>query len=82
MTITRAEAAQSAQAIRLDAGGQAVRLDLAPADGGLVAEIEPSLPIFAAFSAPDTAIALTMPDGTRMQYPTHPGIRRVFEACS
>ena len=66
----------------VEAGGEAARLDMVPADGKVSAEIEPSLPIFAAFSAPTTAIALTPPEGEKMQFPTHAGLRRVMDACS
>lgn len=67
---------------RIDAGGEAARVDLVPANGGLVAEIEPSLAIFYAFAQEGQVIALTSPAGMKTQYPTHPGIDRVLDACS
>lgn len=67
---------------RIDAGGEAARVDLVPANGGLVAEIEPSLSIFYAFAQEGQVIALSSPAGMKTQYPTHPGIDRVLTACS
>lgn len=67
---------------RIDAGGEAARVDLVPANGGLVAEIEPSLAIFYAFAQDGQVFALTSPAGMKTQYPTHPGIDRVLSACS
>ena len=67
---------------RLDAGGEAARIDLIPAGGGLAAEIEGSLAIFHAFAAPGQVVALTSPSGLKTQYPTHAGIGRVLDACS
>lgn len=80
MTIAANEAA--AISYRIDAGGEAARLDLSPFDGGLVAEIEPRLAIFYAFAQPGQVVALTSPAGIRTQFPTHPGIDRVLNACS
>lgn len=69
-------------AYRIDAGGEAARVDLVPANGGLVAEIEPSLAIFYAFAQEGQSFALTSRAGMKTQYPTHPGIDRVLTACS
>ena len=84
VTLTRAGAGTAPAAFVLEAGGQAARLDMVPsADGtAMTAAIEPALPIFAAFSAADTAIALTSPAGEKLQYPTNAGIDRVLAACS
>lgn len=82
VTLTRADVSAVPVMFRLDAGGQAARLDMAPGDGGLTAEIEPSLPIIIAFADESTAIALTGPDGVTQQFPANVGIRRVMQACS
>jgi len=67
---------------RIDAGGEAGRIDVIPANGGMAAEIEPSLSIFRAFSVGGQTVALTSPAGMKTQYPTHSGIGRVLDACS
>ncbi len=67
---------------RLDAGGEAARVDMIPAGGGLAAEIEPGLAIFHAFGETGQTVSLTSPEGNIVQYPTHPGISRVLYACS
>ena len=82
MTMTVASTSQTPEAWRLDAGGEAARVDMAPVDGGLAAEIDPGLAIFHAFSTPGNVVVLTNPTGERMQFPTHPGISRVLDACS
>lgn len=82
VTLEIASSSQTPEAWRLDAGGEAARVDMAPVEGGLSAEIDPGLAIFHAFSTPDQAVALTSPTGDRMQFPTHPGISRVLDACS
>ena len=84
VTLTRIGAGTAPAAFVVEAGGQAARLDMVPnADGSaMTAAIEPTLPIFAAFSAADTAIAITSPAGEKLQYPTNAGIVRVLEACS
>lgn len=73
------------EAWRLDAGGEAARLDMSPTTDGsnaIMAEIEGSLAIFHAFSTVGEIVTLTSPDGEKMQFPTHPGISRVLDACS
>lgn len=82
VTMDMASSAGAPEPWRLDAGGEAARIDMAPGGAGLVAEIEPSLAIFHAFSVPGNVIVLTSPAGEPMQYGTHPGITRVLEACT
>jgi hypothetical protein len=85
LTLSMAGTADGPQAWRLDAGGEAARIDMAPTDGELAqmtAEIEGSLAIFHAFSTVGEIVTLTSPEGERMQFPTHPGISRVLDACS
>ncbi|WP_338244019.1 hypothetical protein [Aurantiacibacter hainanensis] len=82
VTLDIASASQTPETWRLDAGGEAARIDMAPVEGGLSAEIEPALAIFHAFSTPDQVAVLTSPTGERMQFPTHPGVSRVLDACS
>lgn len=84
VTLTRAGAGSAPAAYVLEAGGTAARLDMVPTgDGaGMTAAIEPAMPVFAGFSAESGVIAITSPDGEKLQYPAYPGIRRVMEACS
>jgi len=86
VTLAIASSATDPQAWRLDAGGEAARIDMMPDAAAelpyLEADIEPSLAIFHAFATPGEAVVLTSPDGERMQFPTHPGISRVLNACS
>lgn len=82
VTLDVASSSQTPEAWRIDAGGEAARLDMAPVEGGLSAEIEPGLAIFHAFSNGGETVAITSPAGERMQFPTHAGISRVLDACS
>lgn len=82
VTLDIAGASQTPEAWRIDAGGEAARLDMSPVEGGLTAAIEQSLAIFHAFSETGGVFVLTNPMGARMQFPTHPGISRVLDACS
>lgn len=85
VTLALSIEASEPQAWRLDAGGEAARIDMAPVQGPmpvLAAEIEPSLAIFHAFGNAGEVVTLTAPSGERMQFPTHPGISRVLYACS
>ncbi len=82
VTMDIASSSQTPEAWRLDAGGESARVDMAPIEGGLSAEIEPGLAIFHAFSNPGEVVKLTSPLGETMQFPTHPGISRVLDACS
>ncbi|MGB3795585.1 MAG: hypothetical protein WA957_04700 [Alteraurantiacibacter sp.] len=82
ITLTVASTSQTPEAWRLDAGGEVARVDMAPVEGGLSAEIDPGLAIFRALSTPGEVVALTSPLGETMQFPTHPGISRVLDACS
>lgn len=82
VTLSLGRAASGDEAWRIDAGGEAARIDMVPVAGGLTAQIEGSLAIFHAFSNADEVVVLTSPTGERMQYPTHPGISQVLYACS
>ncbi|GAA5052220.1 hypothetical protein GCM10023208_12860 [Erythrobacter westpacificensis] len=82
VTLDVASSSQTPEAWRVDAGGEAARLDMAPVEGGLSAEIEPGLAIFHAFSTTGQVVSLTNATGEKMQFPTHPGISRVLDACS
>ncbi|RJY08072.1 hypothetical protein D6201_00700 [Aurantiacibacter aquimixticola] len=77
--------ASEPQSWRLDAGGEAARIDLEPSDGELPqleAYVDQGLAIINALGASGQTFALTSPDGQRRQFPTHPGIRRVIAACT
>lgn len=82
VTLTLADAEPGSKSYAVEAGGQLARLDM-NADGAqaVSAEIDPTLALFAAFSQADTAIGFTDEAGAKQQYPTHPGIQRVFYAC-
>ncbi|KLE32529.1 hypothetical protein AAW01_00180 [Aurantiacibacter gangjinensis] len=85
VTMTLSRQASAMEAWRLDAGGEAARIDMMPVDGPfplVAASIEPSLAIFHAFSEPGQTVTLTSPEGAPMQFPTHPGISRIMQACS
>ena len=88
VTLTRQESAPGPAGLAptvyaIEAGGAAARLDMVPAasGGAMMAEIDPIQPVFAGFSAGNTAIAFTSENGARAQYPSHPGIQRVLYAC-
>ena len=75
-----------AESWRLDAGGEAARIDMT-SDGNevlpyLEAQLDPGLGIVYALGDPGQVFTLTSPAGERIQFPTHPGIRRVVSACS
>ncbi len=82
VTLSLGRAASGDEAWRIDAGGEAARIDMTPVAGGLTAQIEGSLAIFHAMSNAGEVVVLTSPTGERMQYPTHPGISQVLYACS
>lgn len=85
VTLSMAGAAEGEQAWRVDAGGEAARVDMTASlteAGRMVAEIEPTLALFHAFAIPQQTVAFTSPDGMKTYYPTHPGIDRVLYACS
>ena len=85
VTLRMARTADGPEAWRIDAGGEAARIDMTPKGGELpqiTAEIDGGLAIFHAFSATGGIVSLTSPEGETMQFPTHPGISRVLDACS
>lgn len=82
VTMTLGREASGDEAWRIDAGGEAARIDMTPVAGGLTAQIEGSLAIFHAMSNAGEVVVLTSPSGERMQYPTHPGISQVLYTCS
>lgn len=85
MIVTLASSVASTEAWRLDAGGEAARIDFSPVGGGvqeIAAQVDQGLAIIHAMGAEGQAFMLTAPDGTPYQFPTHPGIRRVIQACT
>ena len=79
------ESGAEAETWRLDAGGEAARIDMV-SDGSevlpyLEAQLDPGLAIVAAMGETGQVFTLTAPDGQRLQFPTNPGIRRVIAAC-
>ena len=84
VTLSMSREASGPEAWRVDAGGQAARIDMAPVDGPfplVAAQINPSLPIFDGFGEQGRSMLLTSPEGTVLQFPTDPGIRQIFAAC-
>lgn len=74
-----------AQAWRLDAGGEAARIDMSPSTetyGNLFATVDQGLAIIAALGTQGATFTLTSPTGQRRQFPTHPGITRIIASCS
>ena len=79
------ESGAEAETWRLDAGGEAARIDMV-SDGSevlpyLVAELDPGLAIVSAMGETGEVFTLTSPGGEQLQFPTNPGIRRVIAAC-
>ncbi|MGB3167396.1 MAG: hypothetical protein WBA68_11540 [Alteraurantiacibacter sp.] len=79
------ESGAEAETWRLDAGGEAARVDMV-SDGNevlsyLVADLDPGLGIVDAMGETGQVFTLTSPEGERLQFPTNPGIRRVIAAC-
>ncbi|QZH74194.1 MAG: hypothetical protein JY451_10655 [Erythrobacter sp.] len=80
-----ASGATTGEAWRLDAGGEAARIDMQPTDGQipeLVATVEQGLPIIQAMGVQGQVFTLTSPQGQPRQFPAHPGLRRVIDSCS
>ncbi len=85
MVITLASTAAAPEAWRLDAGGEAARIDMAPTGGELPqvsAQLDQGLAIIHALAEQGRVFRLTSPAGQPFQFPTHPGIRRVIDTCS
>lgn len=84
VTMFVASAATEPQSWRLDAGGEAARIDMAPTTQpapGLAASVDQSLGIITALAATGQTFMLTSPGGQRLQFPTHPGVIRIIDAC-
>lgn len=77
--------ATAPEAWRLDAGGEAARIDFTPTaeqTPEIAAAINQSLAIILAMGNEGEVFTLTSPQGQRRQFPTNPGIRRVIASCS
>lgn len=84
VTLVRMDPATGPASYAIEAGGEIARLDMVPVEegsGAMMAEIDPTLAVFANFSAPGQIFSFTNEDGMKVQYPTHPGISRVLYAC-
>ncbi|AKQ41819.1 hypothetical protein CP97_06965 [Aurantiacibacter atlanticus] len=86
LTISIRSDSVASEAWRLDAGGEAARIDL-QTDGNpdfpyMVAQIDQGLGIIHALGEQGQVFTLTSPQGERLQFPSHPGIRRVISACN
>jgi|GEM_PF-1051131 len=86
VTLAFPSASTQPEAWRLDAGGEAARIDLtsdaAPVLPHLVAQVDQTLGIIYTLGEQGQVFTLTSPAGVRNQFPTHPGIRRVIASCS
>lgn len=72
------------EAWRLDAGGEAARIDMLPTTQpaqGQSAAVDQGLSIINALAVQGQTFTMTAPGGQRLQFPTHPGISRVLDAC-
>ncbi len=84
-SLVLAAAATAPEAWRLDAGGEAARIDMMPMQDGsntLTADLDQGLAIIDALGEQGQVFTLTSPAGQPRQFPTHPGIRRVIASCS
>lgn len=85
LTLERAgDAAGEGGAFVLDVGGQRARVDMAPGSGtitGYSAEVDGTMPLFAAMGDPAETIRLTAEGTPPLTLPTHAGIPRVLESC-
>jgi hypothetical protein len=82
--LTRSGVAE-ATTFRLQAGGTAADLAMAPAAGGageVEAVVDPAQPIFAVFADPAATIRMEAPGTPALNLPSHTGIGRVAQACS
>ncbi len=84
LVLTKAEQASGPKAFRLSVGDLQARVDMVPVTDplpGYSAEVDGSLPLFAAMADPAESIRLGAPGGMELHLPTHPGMSRVLEAC-
>ncbi|MDE1467948.1 hypothetical protein [Aurantiacibacter sp. D1-12] len=85
VSISMASSAGAAEAWRLDAGGEAARIDMLPSGGvlpELTAQVDHGLAIIRALGDQGQVFMLTSPQRQSFQFPTHPGIRRVLDRCT
>ncbi|WP_271078287.1 hypothetical protein [Aurantiacibacter sp. MUD61] len=85
VTLSVAATAGGPQAWRLDAGGEAARIDMLPSGGvlpELTAQVNQGLAIIQSLADQGGVFMLTSPQGQPSQFPTHPGIRRVLDRCN
>ncbi len=85
VTLSLASSVGAAEAWRLDAGGEAARIDMLPSGGvlpELTAQVDHGLAIINALADQGQVFMLTSPQRQSFQFPTHPGIRRVFDRCN
>ena len=84
LTLTRAARASEPQAFLLQVGTLQARVDMAPTEEplpGYAAEVDGSMPLFAAMGDPAESIRLSGADLPALTMPAHGGILRVLEAC-
>ena len=84
VTLSMASSVGTAEAWRLDAGGEAARIDMLPSGGvlpELTAQVDQGLAIINSLADQGQTFMLTSPQRQSFQFPTHPGIRRVIDRC-
>lgn len=84
VTLTRAARASDSQPFLLQVGTLQARVDMTPTEEplrGYSAEVDGSMPLFAAMGDPAETIRLSGADMPALTLPTNGGILRVLEAC-
>jgi hypothetical protein len=85
VTLIRIGIGDEAQIYTIEAGAQRAAVQMSPSATGvpaMLAEIDPTQPIFAAFSDPAQTIEISGPDAPALRMPGRTGINRVMQACS
>jgi len=85
LLLTRAGAGEQAQTYTIQVGAQRAAVQMSPAateQPAMEAVIDPTQPIFAAFSDPAQTIEISGPGEPALRLPGHTGISRVIQACS
>ena len=85
LTLIRIGTGDEAQIYTIEVGAQRAAVQMSPSATGtpaMLAEIDPTQPIFAAFSDRAETIEISGPDAPALRLPGHSGISRVVQACS
>ncbi len=83
LSLSRAGTTAQPARFRITIGAQKADVMMSPGGAlGLTAQVDGTQPIFAAFADPAAVIELTGAGAAPLRVPGHPGISRVFAACS